>query len=153
MLGAYVTGAIGAPASSLASDGNALTRRDIPQTDPSWDVSMCVFDSRLPAVQWALLVPHDRDHEMGGCGAGILDNLRGNSNCGDITSWSCGYVGDNGSNTARVRFWTTAFCQDVHVTGAVLAASAQQENIPCLNPDEAKSESDMSDRLPSLPPL
>ena len=108
---------------------STLTRRDVPLTDASWDTNMCLYNGNLPATQWALLVTGDRQNESGGCGEGFLDNLRGA--CGVITTWGCQYVGAGGSNTALATFWTTNFCSDTDVTGAVLAASYQKVNVPC----------------------
>ena len=63
---------------------------------------MCLYNSNLPATQWALLATDDRQNESGGCGNGILNNLQGA--CGVITTWDCQYVGADGLNTALALF-------------------------------------------------
>ena len=109
---------------------STLARRDVPLTDASWDTNLCYYNDKLPATEWALLVEGDRQNESGGCGEGILDNLRGR--CGVITTWGCQYVGAGGSNTALATFWTTNACSDVDVTDVVLAASYGKVNVPCV---------------------
>ena len=129
ILGSSLPSVLAAPSLPFGAASN-LARRDVPLTDPSWDTNLCNYNANLPATQWALLVTGDRQNESGGCGEGVLDNLRGR--CGIITSWGCQYVGADGSNTALATFWTETGCLDVDVTDVVLAASSGQVNVPCV---------------------
>ena len=129
ILGSSLPSVVAAPSPPFRA-ASTLAQRDVPLTDPSWDTNLCYYNADLPATEWALLVEGDRQNESGGCGEGILDNLRGR--CGVITTWGCQYVGADGSNTALATFWTTNGCSDVDVTDVVLAASYGKVNVPCL---------------------
>ena len=146
ILGSSLPSVLAAPSPPFKA-ASTLARREVPLTDPTYDTNLCYFNDNLPATQWALIVTGDRPRESGGCGEGILDNLRGR--CGVITTWGCQYVGADGSNTALATFWTTNGCSDVDVTDVVLAASSGSVNVPCVPFGEGVGP-DASNLLPEI---
>ena len=79
-------------------------------TAASLDVQLCMYDDRLPAVHWGILIPNDPSMDAG-CGCGFLDNFRGR--WGVVTSRGCTWVGASGT-TAFLEFWTA---QRLHCVG------------------------------------
>lgn len=117
-------------ASALAIPTTTPAKRGFDTTSASLDIQLCLYDDRLPAVHWGILIPNDPSLDWA-CGRGFLDNFRGR--CGVVTSWTCTFVGASGT-TAFLDFWTSQGCTAWDGTQAIHAASQGADyNIPCHN--------------------